>query len=139
VQQADQTERQAGSRVRYTVTVRNTAAAALTDVLVQAMLPVELLLINAEDGRTSGNTITWNIPSIAPDEIRTFTYSVAVRQGTAEGEIATTIAQVSAPSLAAPVVATTGIRVVAPLPQTGAEDRFFSPPEDTSRYLKPLK
>jgi len=69
VQQADQTERQAGSRVRYTVTVRNTAAAALTDVLVQAMLPVELLLINAEDGRTSGNTITWNIPSIAPDEI----------------------------------------------------------------------
>ncbi len=137
-QNADQAERQTGTRVVYTITVRNTSAVPLSTVTVQALLPPPLFVTNVGGGVISGNTLTWNITSLLPGATRTFTYRASVRTTAKDGDVISTIAQVSSPSLSTPLATTTDIRVVGRMPMTGAEDRFFEP-LDAEKYLTPVR
>lgn len=76
------TEKQfAGKRAEYEITVRNVGTSALRNVVVTDNLPAEYRVISAGGGNVSGNTITWNIPSLAPEG--EMVYNVVVTTATA--------------------------------------------------------
>lgn len=133
---SDAAERQTGGSVRFTVTVRNASAVPAANVRVQALIPPSLRVTQAGGGTMADGTITWNLASLPAGISRSFAYAATIADGTPEGDAVTSIAQVSLPGMASPLVATTSVRVLARLPQTGDEVRFIAPLEDTSRFLR---
>jgi len=131
-QVADQTERQAGARIRYTVTVRN-ASSTLSRATVTVTYPVELMrvLTAANGGVVKEGKITWVMPTAAE---RTFAYDVRLASTLKEGETVVTVAEVATDRLQR--VATTEVHVIGSLPLTGSESRFYAPLE-TGKFLHP--
>ncbi|MFA6039393.1 MAG: hypothetical protein WCV62_05585 [Candidatus Peribacteraceae bacterium] len=138
----DAAERPAGGAVRYSITVRNTSASPVANLTVEALLPAALLVTNAGGGAHAEDAITWTLPSLGAGQSRTFAYRATLSRTVLPGDVVTTIAEVNSPAFSAPLIATADVRIVAgaaPLPQSGVEDKFFRPPEDTSKYLRKLK
>ncbi|MDD4319852.1 MAG: hypothetical protein PHW10_06045 [Candidatus Peribacteraceae bacterium] len=136
--QSDQAEHQPGDRVRYTLSVRNTSSRQLANVVVQATFSEQSLSVtDAGGGTVQGNTVAWSIPSLDAGRVRTITFGAALSTALQKGAIVTTVAEASAVSVA-PLVATADIHILSRLPEAGAEERFYKPVEDTTRFLRPL-
>jgi uncharacterized repeat protein (TIGR01451 family) len=136
-QQADQGERQPGQAVRYTIQARNTSSADLTNIPLQVVFPPVLTVSSASDGGVvAPNQINWTIPTLAAGQTVSFTYDGRLATTLKQGDVVTTVAQVTLPQ-GLPEVATTDVHVIGSLPTTGAEDRFFAPLD--SQYLTPIK
>ncbi|MEK7218623.1 MAG: hypothetical protein AAB728_04125 [Patescibacteria group bacterium] len=138
----DAAERPAGGSVRYMLTVRNASAVPVRNVTVEALLPSALTVTEAGGGAKADDALTWSFPSLGANQSRTLAFRATLSRTVRPGDVVTTIGEVTTPALPAPLVATADVRIVAgaaPLPQSGAEDRFFRPVEDTSKYVRKVR
>jgi uncharacterized repeat protein (TIGR01451 family) len=85
-----------GKRAMATVQVKNTGDTALSGVTVSANAASQLTIVSAEGNPSaSGNSMTWNVPSLAPGETKSYQvviiakergkYCMTVAVNTAEG------------------------------------------------------
>lgn len=133
---ADRTEANVNDMVTYSVIVTNTDGITLQNLNVESMYPSDKLSIsNPGNAIVNGNTLMWTIPSLAPGEARTFTYTAHVLQPAANMQLTNT-ARVSSPTLPFTPNASVVVSVMTRLPQTGPSD-FFRP-LDNSRFLSPV-
>ena len=74
---------------------------------------------------------------MTPLASKSYTYSLSLHPELKKGDMVTTLAETSADN-ALPKLATVEVHILGAMPQTGAEERFIAPLENTSRFLTPL-
>ncbi len=89
-----------GSTLTYTVTASNTTSGStVANTVVTATVPAGTTFVSATSGGTlSGNTITWNIGSLAGGSSVTPSFVVTVDSGTPDATVLTSTATVSSTS-----------------------------------------
>ena len=72
-----------GGTFDYTLTVPNRGPCTLTDVVVTDVVTGPASSISADPAATTtnGDTLTWNVGTIEPNETKTFTLSIGVAEG----------------------------------------------------------
>jgi uncharacterized repeat protein (TIGR01451 family)/fimbrial isopeptide formation D2 family protein len=88
----------AGTTITYTLTARNTSSATIsgakaTDDLTGVLDAATVSLDSAQLTR-SGTTLTWAIPTMAPGETKTVTYTATVKAGADGATLANTVVPV---------------------------------------------
>ncbi len=136
---ADRTVATPGESIFYTITIRNTSQSPAQNLVVQDIYqPNQLTVSDLGSGVANAGSIRWTIPSLAPGEVRTFSYRATVNGGVPFGQAITNSVSVTASNLNGTANAVTTIYTSQPLPQTGPGD-FFSPLENTAAFLSPFR
>ncbi len=129
----------AGDDVTFTLTVRNSSNTdAHNIVLEDAFLPEQLSVMDAGGAQVNGDRLNWYIGDLRSGQARTFVYTAHVNDFVPQGTSIVNEARAYVGSNPAPVVPVAVSDVAVFMPRTGANDRFLSPLEDTSRFLSPI-
>ncbi|WP_310101774.1 gliding motility-associated C-terminal domain-containing protein, partial [Algoriphagus sp. 4150] len=87
-----------GGEITYTISVVNTSAFAMSNVVVTDVLASELTFVSATGNGTFDNgTVTWMIGNIAANEVISLSLTVSVPTDIAAGTLITNVAVVTSP------------------------------------------
>ncbi len=137
---SDRTEAHPGEQISYTVTVRNVSGVTASTITVEDTYPSsQMTIADPGSGILSGTSIIWTIASLAPNEVRTFTYRANLSQNLSQGTQVQNSVRVTGGNLGSGGNAASTVQIIltTPLPRTGAGD-FTGPLENTRRFLSPI-
>lgn len=108
-----------GGAVRYTLTIENTGSENGAGVIVRDVVPPELTAIVAPGGVVTGNTVQFNLGTLAVGARQTFTIDAALRRPLADAVVVSNQAVISA----------------ATVPNTLTNDPTTAAPADPTRFV----
>jgi uncharacterized repeat protein (TIGR01451 family) len=137
-QSADKDEVQPGSLITYAVQVRNDGNEPAENLVVEDRFSREDITIrDAMKGKTSGESIAWTIPSLAPGEEWQGEYRARVSDNLTHGTVIERQVVVRSNSTLI-AEATAGTNVIETLPQAGIGTFVFALDQARSRLHVPL-
>lgn len=113
-----------GDVLSYTLTIRNTGSASINDVVVDDVhTSNRLTIFSAPGGTVSGNSIHWDIGTMARGATRVLHYTASVSLDAQNGDLIPNTATVTAPGQRASD--SEFVHVLRILPQTGTDKNVF--------------
>ncbi|MBI1812446.1 DUF11 domain-containing protein, partial [Candidatus Peregrinibacteria bacterium] len=130
--QADRSNAAPNDEIAYTITVTNTSQASLTGMqVIDSFTPGQVQLFDVP--QVSGGQAVWTIDSLAPNQVRTIVYRARVSGSARNGDVLHNSVTVQGGNLPTPGFASSDVRVVSSLPQTGGGQ--FSDPLSLARLF----
>jgi len=131
--QANRSEANPGDTVTYTLTVRNGDNVPVNNLaIIDTFNPSQVSVLDLGGGVVIGNTITWEIGSLAANQTRVISYRMQLSSALRSGDTVRNTAV-----LPGGQIAVNDIHIVTQLPKTGIMD-FTRPFENSKKYLRSM-
>lgn len=90
---------QAGGLVRYRIDLENSSTALRSNLVLTDILPSDSIVNFADGGQVTPQSVTWNIPTLNPNEQRSFELELRIPDSLSPGDLVANQASVTAPNM----------------------------------------